>query len=123
MGPFVLGSGAERQLRFCPTERPPRRRLAVPSVPSQEVWMSSRFETVAQAEREARRRLPKAVLSSLQGGREQGLSLRDNRTAFGELALMPTAFDKPATVDPSTSFLGQPLSFPAIVSPLGALGL
>ena len=85
--------------------------------------MSSRFDTVAQAERQARRKLPNPVLSSLQGGREQGLSLGDNCNAFGELALMPTAFDKPATVDPSTSFLGQPLSFPAIVSPLGALGL
>lgn len=85
--------------------------------------MSSRFDTVAQAERQACRLLPKPVLSSLQGGREQGLSLRDNCTAFGELALMPTTFDKPATVSPSTTFLGQPLSFPAIVSPLGALGL
>lgn len=85
--------------------------------------MSSQFDTVAQAERQARRRLPKPVLSSLQGGREQGLSLKDNCKAFSELALMPTAFDKPATVDPSTSFLGQPLSFPAIVSPVGALGL
>ena len=85
--------------------------------------MNAEFDTVAEAERRARRRLPKPILSSLLGGREQGLSLRDNYTAFGELALMPNAFDKPATIDPSTSFLGQPLSFPAIVSPLGALGL
>ena len=85
--------------------------------------MSTRFETVAQAERLARRRLPKPVFSSLHGGREQGVSLQDNCNAFGELGLVPSVFDKPATVDSSTSFLGQRISFPAIVSPVGALGL
>lgn len=85
--------------------------------------MGSRFDTIAEAERQARRRLPAPVLSSLQGGRELGLSLLDNSQAYREIALMPTAFDKPASVDASTVFLGQRISFPAIVAPVGALGL
>lgn len=85
--------------------------------------MTSTFDTVAEAERLAGKRLPSAIFSSLQGGRETGFSLRDNRDAFGEISLVPSVFDNPETVDASTTFLGQAISFPAIISPVGALAL
>ena len=43
-------------------------------------WM----ETVAEAQRRAKRRLPRSVYSALLAGNERGVSYRDNMNAFSE---------------------------------------
>jgi L-lactate dehydrogenase (cytochrome) len=45
------------------------------------------FETVAEARRRARRRLPRSVFLALEAGSEKGTTLRDNVAAFSELGL------------------------------------
>jgi hypothetical protein len=47
------------------------------------------FETVAVAQRPAKRRLPKSVYGALIAGAEQGLTIEDNVTAFSELGFAP----------------------------------
>jgi len=47
------------------------------------------FETVAEAQRRAERRLPKGVYGALVAGAERGLTARDNTAAFDELGFAP----------------------------------
>ena len=51
------------------------------------------FETVAEAQRRARKRLPSSVYSALVAGAEKGLTLEDNQAAFAELGFAPHAAD------------------------------
>lgn len=77
------------------------------------------FETVAEAHRRAKRRLPKSVYGALVAGTEQGLTLRDNIAAFDELGFAPRVADLPHSRDLSTTVLGQDLSLPVLISPTG----
>src|SRR5207248_10255031 len=47
------------------------------------------FETVAEAQRRAHRRLPAPVYGALVAGCEAGLTCEDNMTAFAELGFAP----------------------------------
>ena len=75
------------------------------------------FETVAEAERRAKKRLPKSVYWAVVAGSEQGATLADNVAAFRELGFAPHAAGLPARRDLSTMVLGQPVSMPVILSP------
>jgi heme/flavin dehydrogenase (mycofactocin system) len=77
------------------------------------------FETVAEAQRRAKKRLPPSVYSALLAGSEKGVSLDDNLAAFAELGFAPTVADKPAERDQSTTVMGQPISLPVLISPTG----
>jgi pre-mycofactocin synthase len=77
------------------------------------------FETVAVAQRRAKKRLPKSVYWSIVAGSEQGATLKDNVAAFGELGFTPHAGGLPAKRDLATTVLGQPVSMPVICSPTG----
>jgi L-lactate dehydrogenase (cytochrome) len=78
------------------------------------------FETVAEAHRRARRRLLPSVYLSLVSGSENGVTLRDNVAAFGELRFTPPRLaDLPAAREMSTTVLGQEISLPVICSPTG----
>src|SRR5256885_4716343 len=77
------------------------------------------FETVAVAQRRARKQLPKSVYWSIVAGSEQGATLKDNVAAFGELGFTPHAGGLPAKRDLATTLLGQPVSMPVILSPTG----
>src|SRR5258705_7605542 len=77
------------------------------------------FETVAAAQRRARKQLPKSVYWSIVAGSEQGATLTDNVAAFGELGFTPHAAGLPAQRDLATTGLGQPVSMPVICSPAG----
>lgn len=77
------------------------------------------FESVAEAHRRAKRRLPKSVYGALVAGSEQGLTLRDNIDAFDELQFAPRVADLPSTRELSASMLGQEVSLPVIASPTG----
>src|ERR1700758_3977083 len=77
------------------------------------------FETVAVAQRRAKKQLPKSVYWSIVAGSEQGATLKDNEAAFGELGFSPHAAGLPARRDLATTVLGQPVSMPVICSPTG----
>ena len=77
------------------------------------------FETVAAAQRRAKKQLPKSVYWSIVAGSEQGATLKDNEAAFGELGFTPHAAGLPAKRDLATTVLGQPVSMPVICSPTG----
>ncbi|MGE3619172.1 MAG: alpha-hydroxy-acid oxidizing protein, partial [Acidimicrobiia bacterium] len=77
------------------------------------------FESVAEAERRARRAVPRSVHQAIRGGSERGATLRDNVEAFAELGFAPVLADHPAERDQSTTVMGQDLSMPVLVSPTG----
>jgi pre-mycofactocin synthase len=78
------------------------------------------FETVAEARRRARRRLPRSVFLALEAGSEKGTTRLDNVAAFSEIGLAPPRLaDRPATRGLATSVLGQEISLPVIASPTG----
>jgi len=78
------------------------------------------FETVEEAQRRARRRLPKSVYMALIAGSEKGVTLRDNVAAFSELRFTPPHIaDMPAAREMATSVMGQEISLPVIASPTG----
>src|SRR5579875_2658019 len=77
------------------------------------------FESVAEAQRRARRRLPKSVYGALIAGSEKGLTVRDNVRAFSELGFAPHAAGTPSERDLTTTVLGQQVSMPVIISPTG----
>ena len=77
------------------------------------------FETVAEAQRRAKRRLPSSVYSALLAGSEKGITCDDNTAAFSELGLAPHVAGMHATRDLTTSVMGQVLSLPVIISPTG----
>jgi len=47
------------------------------------------FETVAEAQRRAKKRLPKGVYLALVAGSEAGVTMGDNTAAFAELGFRP----------------------------------
>jgi heme/flavin dehydrogenase (mycofactocin system) len=77
------------------------------------------FETVAEAQRRARKRLPKSVYSALVAGSERGWTIQDNLAAFAELGFAPHTAGQPAERDLATTVLGQPISMPVLISPTG----
>ncbi|HEX3980169.1 MAG TPA: pre-mycofactocin synthase MftD [Acidimicrobiales bacterium] len=77
------------------------------------------FETVAEAQRRAKKRLPKSVYGALVAGSEKGITIEENVTAYSELGFAPHVAGSPAGRDLSTSVLGQDISLPVIISPTG----
>lgn len=77
------------------------------------------FESVAVAQRRAKRILPGSVYGALVAGSEAGVSARDNTEAFRELRLRPLTAGQPAHRDLSTTVMGQPMSMPVMISPTG----
>jgi heme/flavin dehydrogenase (mycofactocin system) len=82
------------------------------------------FESVAEAQRLAQKRLPKAVYAALLAGLEQGITVEQNVAAFRELAFVPkvaTGLGGPRSQ--ATSVVGEEISFPVVMSPTGAQGV
>jgi pre-mycofactocin synthase len=77
------------------------------------------FESVAEAQRRARKRLPASVYSALLAGAERGQSRDDNVAAFAELGFAPHVAGNRAQRDLATTVMGQPVSLPVIISPTG----
>jgi pre-mycofactocin synthase len=77
------------------------------------------FETVAEAQRRAKKRLPKSVYMALVAGSEKGLTLEDNLKAFGELGFAPHVAGLPHEREMATEVMGQPISMPVVISPTG----
>ena len=64
------------------------------------------FETVAEAQRRARKRLPTSVYGALLAGSERGVTLDDNTAAFAELGFAPHVAGLPAKRDLATTVMG-----------------
>jgi L-lactate dehydrogenase (cytochrome)/glycolate oxidase len=77
------------------------------------------FESVAEAQRRAKKRLPKSVYGALIAGSERGLTIDDNTGAFAELGFAPHVAGLTAKRDLATTVMGQQISFPVIISPTG----
>ncbi|WP_416968009.1 pre-mycofactocin synthase MftD [Streptomyces sp. 4F14] len=77
------------------------------------------FETVAEAQRRARKRLPASVYGALLAGSERGRTLRSNVSAFAELGFSPRVVGHHAQRDLTTTVLGVPAAFPVVISPTG----
>jgi pre-mycofactocin synthase len=77
------------------------------------------FETVAVAQRRAKKQLPGSVYGALIGGAEEGLTIRDNMAAFSELGFAPHVAGHHAQREMATTVMGVPVSMPVIISPTG----
>ena len=77
------------------------------------------FETVAEAERRAKKRLPKSVYAALLAGSEKGVTYQDNMAAFGEVGLAPHVAGLSPERHLATSVMGQEISMPVVISPTG----
>lgn len=77
------------------------------------------FETVGEAQRRARKRLPKTIYSSLVAGSQAGVTLDDNMGAFKELTWAPHVVGATAERNLGTTVMGQDIPFPVIISPTG----
>ena len=77
------------------------------------------FETVAEAQRRAQKRLPKSVYGALIAGSEKGLSMRDNLDSFDQLGFAPHVAGLSSTREMSVRVMGQDMSMPVMISPTG----
>ena len=77
------------------------------------------FETISEAQRRAKKQLPKSVYMALVAGSEFGLTVKDNVEAFGELGFAPHVAGLSSKRDLSTTVMGQAISLPVMISPTG----
>jgi L-lactate dehydrogenase (cytochrome)/glycolate oxidase len=77
------------------------------------------FETVAEAQRRAKKRLPASVYGALVAGSEKGLTVRDNIAAFSELGFAPHVAGLPKKRDLATIVMAQEIALPVLISPTG----
>jgi len=77
------------------------------------------FESVAVAQRRAKRILPWYVYDALIAGSEAGLTLDDNQAAFREIGFQPVVADRPSERHLATRVLGMDISMPVMISPTG----
>ena len=77
------------------------------------------FETVAKAQKLAKRRLPRSVYKALIAGSEAGVTLDDNLAAFRELGFAPHVVGQAPERKLATSVMGQDVALPVVISPTG----
>ena len=80
---------------------------------------ASHVINIEDLRRLARRRLPAAVFDYLDGGADNEVTLRENCSAFQDLTFRPRGAVAISSCDLSTVVLGQRLSFPAMLAPVG----
>lgn len=79
----------------------------------------SLFSTVAEAQEQARRRLPRSVYEVLVGGYEREITSNDNVACFDEIGFFPRTVNLPNKRSLSTRVLGLDMPMPLICSPAG----
>jgi len=77
------------------------------------------FESVAEAQRRAKKRLPKGVYGALVAGSERGLTVDDNIAAFAELGFAPHTAGLSNSKELGVTVMGQSMSMPVLISPTG----
>lgn len=83
----------------------------------------SRAITIEDLRRGARRHLPRAVFDFTDGAAEDETTLRRNRQAFQEWALMPRVLVDVGDIDLHTTLLDQRLPLPLVLAPTGLGGM
>jgi isopentenyl diphosphate isomerase/L-lactate dehydrogenase-like FMN-dependent dehydrogenase len=78
------------------------------------------INSVADAERLARRRLPRAMFESIATGAGRELTLRRNLEAFEDVEFRPRAAVAHAGYDISTRILGHQVATPIMIAPTGS---
>lgn len=82
--------------------------------------MKKAISGFADAERLARRRLPRAMFDSISTGAGQELTLRRNTEAFEAVEFLPRAAIQRAPYDISTTILGHRVATPIMIAPTGS---
>jgi heme/flavin dehydrogenase (mycofactocin system) len=77
------------------------------------------FESVAEAQRRARRILPKSVYKAILAGAERGQTYQDNMAAFAEIGLAPHVAGGAPERAQATTVMGVDVSLPVVLSPTG----
>lgn len=78
---------------------------------------------IADLRARARRRLPRGIWEYAERGTEDETGMARNRAAFEMVTFRPRVLRGVHAVDPTTTLLGKPASFPLAVAPTGAAGL
>jgi isopentenyl diphosphate isomerase/L-lactate dehydrogenase-like FMN-dependent dehydrogenase len=99
------------------------RRRSSPDDPQAGLGYWRRFDSVAEAERLARRRLPGAMFDRLNRGVDDSTTFIANRRAFGEVSFRPRAAAVVPARSTRTTVLGAEVSTPVLLAPVGALRL
>jgi isopentenyl diphosphate isomerase/L-lactate dehydrogenase-like FMN-dependent dehydrogenase len=81
---------------------------------------AARINSFADAERLARRRLPKAMFDSIAMGAGQELTLRRNLEAFDTVEFQPRAAIQHPRHDLATTILGHEAATPIVIAPTGS---
>jgi L-lactate dehydrogenase (cytochrome) len=82
-------------------------------------WAAPRVVNIQDLRRLAKKRLPRAVFDYLDGGAEDERTLQENTRAFEDLLFRPRAAVAVADCDLRVRVLGDQLSFPAMLAPVG----
>jgi isopentenyl diphosphate isomerase/L-lactate dehydrogenase-like FMN-dependent dehydrogenase len=82
--------------------------------------LAKRIGCVADAERMAKRRLPKAIFDGIAMGAGRELTLRRNLEAFDEVQFSPRAAVVHPHYDISTTVLGHKVATPIMIAPTGS---
>jgi heme/flavin dehydrogenase (mycofactocin system) len=77
------------------------------------------FESVAEAQRRAKKRLPPSVYGAIVAGSERGRTLQDNLDAFAELGFAPHVASAPPERGMGVNVMGQDVALPVLISPTG----
>src|ERR1700694_6095989 len=80
---------------------------------------ASRVVNIEDLRALAQRRLPKSVFDYLDGGAEAECTLAENCRVFRDVLFRPRGAVAVGDCDLKTRVLGQELSFPAILAPVG----
>ncbi|OCR23698.1 2-hydroxy-acid oxidase [Pseudomonas syringae] len=82
-----------------------------------------RAHSIAELAAMARRRLPHFAWEYLEGGAEEELTLKRNRQAFGDIALLPKTLVPCSDVNTRRSIFGRELPLPIAIGPTGYNGM
>jgi L-lactate dehydrogenase (cytochrome) len=82
--------------------------------------VSSHIVNIADLRIAARRRLPRVVFDYIDGGADAEVTLRENCRAFEDVMLRPRSAVATKSCDLSTTVLGNKLSLPVLLAPVGS---
>lgn len=80
---------------------------------------SSRVVNIADLRRIAEQRVPRVVFDYLDGGADAEVTLRENCRAFDAITFRPKQAVKIEQLELATSVLGQDISYPLMLAPVG----
>ena len=91
--------------------------------PAPVLRVRDRFDSVAEAERLARRRLPRAMFARLSAGADDSVTTQANIDAFARVWFRPRAAAARPDRTTRTTVVGRSIDVPVILAPVGALRL